>query len=98
MSGTRSNGAASRGGPRRAPGLVCPSYRSHDRAPASGREGLRSHGVKASPGYAELPGRGHERWWTLLAGGPRRAAVFGEAAGPDTLLHGDPWTINAFVE
>src|SRR5207247_1810632 len=61
-------------------------------------EALRSHGIKAPPEYAGLPDRLLERLCTLLADAPRRAAVFEEAAGPDTLLHGDPWTINAFVE
>src|SRR5881396_1830851 len=38
-----------------------------------------------------------ERLVGLRADAARRAQVFEQAAGPDTLLHGDVWTINAFV-
>src|SRR5439155_1119908 len=38
-----------------------------------------------------------ERLVGLRADAARRAQVFEQAGGPDTLLHGDLWTINAFV-
>ena len=78
--------------------LGLPYFTSNVRDAITALEALRSHGIKAPPEYAGLPDRLLERLCTLLADAPRRAAVFEEAAGPDTLLHGDPWTINAFVE
>jgi aminoglycoside phosphotransferase (APT) family kinase protein len=51
-----------------------------------------------TPGeYAGLSDRLLDRLIALLADTPRRARVFEQAAGPDTLLHGDLWTINVFV-
>ena len=47
--------------------------------------------------YAGLSDRLLDRLVALLADTPRRAQVFEQAAGPDTLLHGDLWTINVFV-
>lgn len=38
-----------------------------------------------------------QRLYPLLADTPRRAQVLKEAGGPDTLLHGDLWRVNAFV-
>jgi hypothetical protein len=75
-----------------------PYFMSNVRDAIAALEALRSHGIKPGPEYPGLPDRLLERLCTLLADAPRRAAVFEEAAGPDTLLHGDPWTTNAFVE
>jgi aminoglycoside phosphotransferase (APT) family kinase protein len=46
---------------------------------------------------AGLSDRLLDRLVALRADTPRRAQVFEQAAGPDTLLHGDLWTINVFV-
>jgi len=60
-------------------------------------DAFRARGIKTPAEHAGLPERLLERLHALLADAPRRAQVFGEAAGPETLLHGDLWTINAFV-
>ncbi|HYX83018.1 MAG TPA: phosphotransferase [Gemmatimonadales bacterium] len=60
-------------------------------------DGLQSSGISAPPAYAGLADRLLTRLHGLLDGMDRRAAVFARAGGPDTLLHGDLWTINAFV-
>jgi aminoglycoside phosphotransferase (APT) family kinase protein len=38
-----------------------------------------------------------QRLYPLVADTPRRAQVLQEAGGPDTLLHGDLWRVNTFV-
>jgi thiamine kinase-like enzyme len=60
-------------------------------------ETLASAGIETPSEYAGLADRLLDRLVALLADTPRRAQVFERAAGPDTLLHGDLWTINAFV-
>ena len=62
------------------------------------------HGVQAllrseppASGNAALLQRLRERMSGLLASLPRRAESFRAHAGPETLLHGDLWTTNAFV-
>ena len=60
-------------------------------------DALVSGGPAAPREHRGLPERLLERLTALLADTPRRARVFEAAAGPDTLLHGDLWTINAFV-
>jgi aminoglycoside phosphotransferase (APT) family kinase protein len=60
-------------------------------------EALQAAGAPAPPSHAGLTERLLARLRTLLADAPRRARVFERAAGPDTLLHGDLWTINIFV-
>src|SRR5439155_1285821 len=49
------------------------------------------------PEQAGVTERLLERLVGLRADAARRAQVFEQAGGPDTLLHGDLWTINAFV-
>ena len=61
-------------------------------------DALLAAGSPSSPSHAGLPERLLARLRALLADAPRRAAVFERAAGPDTLLHGDLWTINMFVK
>jgi len=60
-------------------------------------EALLGAGIQSPPSHAGLPERLLARLRALLAEAPGRAAVFERAAGPDTLLHGDLWTINMFV-
>jgi aminoglycoside phosphotransferase (APT) family kinase protein len=61
-------------------------------------ETLQGAGMEAPRQFAGAPARLLERLRGLLADAPRRAAIFEEAAGPETLLHGDLWPINAFVD
>ena len=61
-------------------------------------EVLAVSGIETPPEFAGVPNRLHDRLTALLADAPRRARVAEEAAGPDTLLHGDLWPINIFVE
>jgi phosphotransferase family enzyme len=61
-------------------------------------DALQVSGIDTPPEYAGLPARMLERLQGLLADAPRRAQVFEEASGPETLLHGDVWTINVFVD
>jgi Ser/Thr protein kinase RdoA (MazF antagonist) len=58
---------------------------------------LAQSGIETPRQYAGVADRLHDRLTALLADAPRRGQVFEEAAGPDTLLHGDLWTINIFV-
>jgi phosphotransferase family enzyme len=60
-------------------------------------EQLAGAGIETPSQYAGLPERLLERLVALRADTPRRAQIFDHAAGPDTLLHGDLWTINVFV-
>src|SRR5437870_6662730 len=61
-------------------------------------EALAAADIEPPPEQAGVTARLLERLVGLRADAARRAQVFEEAAGPDTLLHGDLWTINAFVE
>src|SRR3989441_11914100 len=61
-------------------------------------EALAAADIEPPPEQAGVTERLLERLVGLGADAARRAQVFKEAAGPDTLLHGDLWTINAFVE
>ncbi|HEV8265519.1 MAG TPA: aminoglycoside phosphotransferase family protein [Gemmatimonadales bacterium] len=61
-------------------------------------ETLHNTGIEPPAAFAGVPARLLERLRDLLADAPRRARVFADAAGPDTLLHGDLWPINAFVD
>ena len=63
----------------------------------AGLEALDRAGIAAPPQHAGLVERLLARLRALRADAPRRASVFDRAAGPDTLLHGDLWTINVFV-
>jgi aminoglycoside phosphotransferase (APT) family kinase protein len=53
--------------------------------------------IEPPPEYAGVAWRLLDRLVALRDDAPRRTRVFEEAAGPDTLLHGDLWTINVFV-
>jgi len=61
-------------------------------------EGLHNAGIETPAAFAGVAARLLERLCGLLADAPRRAQVFEDAAGPDTLLHGDLWPINVFVD
>lgn len=61
-------------------------------------DALASSGIGTPPEYGDLPARLLGRLRDLRADTTHRADVFRRAAGPDTLLHGDLWTINAFVD
>jgi len=60
-------------------------------------EGLAASGIEPPAEHAGVTARLLERLRDLTADTPRRAQAFERAAGPDTLLHGDLWTINAFI-
>jgi hypothetical protein len=60
-------------------------------------EALAESGIETPHEYLGITDRLLGRLVELLADAPRRAQVFDDAAGPDTLLHGDLWTINVFV-
>src|SRR2546422_4200505 len=60
-------------------------------------EALAESGIETPPEYVGVADRLLARLVDLFADAPRRAHVFDKAAGPDTLLHGDLWTINVFV-
>jgi aminoglycoside phosphotransferase (APT) family kinase protein len=77
--------------------LGMPYFVSNVRDAIAALEALAASGIETPPEHAGLPGRLRERLIDLLADAPRRARAFERAAGPDTLLHGDLWTINIFV-
>ena len=58
---------------------------------------LNHSGIAAPPEHEGVAHRLLERVQRLLDDAPRRARAFQDAGGPDTLLHGDLWPINAFV-
>jgi hypothetical protein len=60
-------------------------------------EALKTSGIVAPGEFAGLGALLLTRLQGLLADVERRASVFARSGGPDTLLHGDLWTINAFV-
>jgi Phosphotransferase enzyme family len=60
-------------------------------------EAVQTSGIKPSEAHAGVAGRLLSRLRGLLPDVDRRAAVFADAAGPETLLHGDLWTTNAVV-
>lgn len=60
-------------------------------------EALQTAGIETPGEHAGLAGRLLTRLRGLLTDVERRAAVFAHGGGPDTLLHGDLWTINTFV-
>ena len=60
-------------------------------------EALVAAAIEPPPEQAGVTERLLERLVGLRADAARRAQVFEQAGGPDTLLHGDLWTINAFV-
>jgi hypothetical protein len=77
--------------------LGMPYFISNVRDAIASLEALAASGIETPPEHAGLPDRLHGRLIGLLADTPRRAQAFEGAAGPETLLHGDLWTINIFV-
>lgn len=63
----------------------------------AGLEALQASSVEAPPAHAGVGRRLLTRLRALLADVDRRAVVFARAGGPETLVHGDLWTTNAFV-
>jgi Phosphotransferase enzyme family len=60
-------------------------------------EALSDAAIESPPEFAGVTDRLLDRLVALRDDAPRRTRVFEEAAGPDTLLHGDLWPINVFV-
>jgi len=60
-------------------------------------EALAAAGMEPPQEHGAVAARLLERLYRLRDDGSRRARVFDDAAGPDTLLHGDLWPINVFV-
>jgi len=77
--------------------LGLPYFTANVRDAIAGLEALADSGIEIPREHTGLPDRLLDRLVALLADAPRRARVFEEAAGPDTMLHGDLWTINIFV-
>src|SRR5207245_8189436 len=61
-------------------------------------EALAAEDIEPPPEQAGVTERLLERLLGLRADAARRAQVFEEAGGPDALLPGDVWTINAVVD
>ncbi len=61
-------------------------------------EALQTSGIEAPGEFAGLAALLLRRLLGLLADVERRASVFARSGGPDTLLHGDLWPINTFVD
>ena len=61
-------------------------------------EGLRPPHLSISIAEAHLRDRLLDRLHRLLAEAPMRTRAITEWGGPETLLHGDLWTTNTFVE
>jgi len=80
------------------PGLGLQYFTTNVRDAIAALGALLGAGIQSPSSHAGLPERLLARLRALLADAPRRAAVFERAAGPDTLLHGDLWTINMFVK
>ncbi len=78
-------------------GLGLEYFATNVRDAIAALDALQAAGIQPPTSHAGLPERLLARLRALLADAPRRAAVFERAAGPDTLLHGDLWTINVFV-
>jgi phosphotransferase family enzyme len=78
-------------------GRGIPYFTTNIRDALAALDTLRASRIEPPPECSGLPARLRERLRGLLADVPRRAKVFDDAAGPDTLLHGDLWTINTFV-
>src|SRR5439155_25681193 len=79
------------------PGLGLEYFATNVRDAIAALDALQAAGIQPPTSHAGLPERLLARLRALLADAARRAAVFERAAGPDTLLHGDLWTINVFV-
>ena len=79
-------------------GLGFEDFTTNVRDAIGALDALLAAGIPSPPSHAGLPERLLARLRALLTEAPRRAAVFERAAGPDTLLHGDLWTINMFVK
>lgn len=69
-------------------------YPTNLRDAIRGLESLRPPSVRVGPQDAELRDRLLERLHKLLDEGPAHARLLAEAAGPETLLHGDLWPTN----
>jgi len=79
-------------------GLGLEYFATNVRDAIAALDALQAAGIQPPTSHVGLPERLLARLRALLADAARRAAVFERAAGPDTLLHGDLWTINVFVK
>jgi hypothetical protein len=61
-------------------------------------DALAASGIETPRQYAGVTNRLRERLMALLADAPRRTRAAEAWAGPDTVLHGDLWPINIFVD
>lgn len=80
------------------PGLGMDFFVANVRDAIAALDGLAASGVPVPEEHTGLAERLHGRLHVLLADATRRARAFRDGAGPDTLLHGDLWPINAFVD
>ena len=78
-------------------GLGMEYFTTNVRDAITGLEAVRAAGLAAPPEHEGLVERLLQRLRALWADAARRTRVFEQAGGPDTLLHGDLWTINVFV-
>jgi hypothetical protein len=76
-------------------GMYC--YAANVRDAIYGLEALRPPAVELSPERLALRDRLLQRMYKLLDEQTARAQALAELGGPETLLHGDLWTINTFV-
>jgi thiamine kinase-like enzyme len=60
-------------------------------------DALEPHALCLSREQAGIRDRLRHRLDRLLADAPRRARAMAEAGGPETMLHGDPWTTNILM-
>jgi len=82
---------------RYAPNLGMEYFTANVRDAIAALEALAASGIEPPADHAHVAPRLLERLHRLSADASRRACGFEEAAGPDTLLHGDLWPINAMV-
>jgi thiamine kinase-like enzyme len=82
---------------RYAPNLGMEYFTANVRDAIAALEALAASGIEPPPEHAQVAPRLLERLYRLSADAARRARTFDEVAGPDTLLHGDLWPINAVV-
>ena len=72
-------------------------FDSNVRDAVRGLEALRSPAVEISAEHLALRDRLLGRMHQLLSEQPNRARELADLGGPETLLHGDLWTMNTFV-
>lgn len=81
----------------RARDLGAPFFTSNLRDAVAALDALGSSGRDVPPALVPARARLLDRLSALLEDAPRRVRILEQAAGPDTLLHGDLWPKNVFV-